>query len=328
VSPPGVWRSVLTLGTFDGVHRGHQALVRKVVGRARALRAQSVVLSFGMPPRHKSGEARHEMAARHAGEPPAKPVLLTTLAEKLQVLKRLGVENVQVLIFDRKTASTRPEDFFCETILRKHHAVEMVVGPRGAFGRNRSGRLPLLKRLGREYGVRLHVVSSVEGGRGSVSSRRIRALITRGNIEKANALLGYPYSISGRVVHGDHRGRRLGFPTANIQPDPGKMMPRGVYWVKVLFADQMPFDVREAFRGFDGLCNVGVRPTFMPRSHQLHCEVFLLKGGKRLYGKKMRVVFLRKIRSERRFASAAALQRRIVQDLKAANLYKNAHFSI
>ena len=307
--------SVLTLGTFDGVHRGHQALIRKVVARARASRAQSVVLSFGMPP-------------RHAGEPPAKPVLLTTLAEKLQALKHLGVDHVQVLVFDRKTASTRPEDFFRETILRKHHAVEMVVGPRVAFGRKRSGRLPLLKRLGRQYGVRIQVVSSVEGRRSSVSSRRIRALITRGNIEQANALLGYPYSISGRVVHGDHRGRRLGFPTANLQPDPGKMMPRGVFWVKVLPEERMPFDLDQALHGADGVCNVGIRPTFTPRSHQLHCEVFLLKGGTHLYGKKLRIVFLRKIRSEKRFASADALQRQIAKDVEAAYLYKNAHFSI
>jgi riboflavin kinase/FMN adenylyltransferase len=308
-------KSVLTLGTFDGVHRGHQALIRKVVGRARALSAQSVVLSFDMPP-------------RHAGEPPAKPVLLTTLAEKLLALKHFGIHHVQVLVFDRKTASTPPEDFFRDTILRKHHAVEMVVGPRVAFGKNRSGRLPLLRRLGREHGVRIDVVSGVDGGRGSVSSRRIRSLITRGNIEQANALLGYPYSISGHVVHGDHRGRRLGFPTANIQPDPGKMMPRGVFWVKVSPAEEMPFDVHEALRGADGLCNVGIRPTFTPRSHQLHCEVFLLKGGKHLYGEKLRVVFLRKIRAERRFASAAALQRQIAQDVKTANLYKKVHFSI
>lgn len=307
--------SVLTLGTFDGMHRGHQALIRKVVSRARARHAASVVLSFNMPP-------------RHAGEPPRKPVLLTTLEEKLRLLKRFGVDRVQVLVFDRKTASTSPEDFFHHTIVRRHRAIEMVVGPLVAFGRRRAGRLPLLRRLGRECGVRIHVVSSIPGGNGTVSSRRIRALITRGNIEKANALLGYPYSVSGAVVHGDRRGRRLGYPTANIQVHPGKMMPRGVYWVKVFPANRLPLTAHEALRGADGLCNIGVRPTFTPSEHHLHCEVFLLKGRKRLYGKKLRVVFLRKIRSEKRFVSPEALKRRIALDVRTARLYKNAHFSI
>jgi riboflavin kinase/FMN adenylyltransferase len=308
-------RSVLTLGTFDGMHRGHQALIRQVVSRAHARHADSVVLSFDMPPRH-SGEARR------------KPVQLTTLEEKIRLLKRFGVDRVQVLVFDRKTSSTSPEDFFRDTVVRRHRTVEMVVGPLVAFGRRRAGRLPLLRRLGREGGVRVHVVASVKGGDGTVSSRRIRALITRGNIEKANALLGYPYSLSGAVIHGDRRGRRLGYPTANIQLPPEKMVPRGVYWVKVFPSNRLPLTTREARRGADGLCNVGVRPTFTPHEHHLHCEVFLMEGKKNLYGKKLRVVFLRKIRSEKRFASPEALKRRIEKDLAVARLYKNGHFSI
>jgi riboflavin kinase/FMN adenylyltransferase len=312
-------RSVLTLGTFDGVHRGHQALIQKVVRRARALGARSVVLSFDMPP-------------RHAGEPPAKPVLLTTLEEKLFLLKRAGIDHVQVLIFDRKTASTPPEDFFKQTILEKYKSVEMVVGPRVAFGRNRSGKLPLLRHLGRAHAVRIHVVSSVAGAKGAVSSRRIRALISHGSIEKANALLGYPYSVSGRVVHGDRRGRHLGFPTANIEVHPGKMMPRGVYWVKVFPASQMPVTPDDLRQGLDGMCNVGIRPTFTPNAHVLHCEVFLLSGGRPLYGRKLRVVFLRKVRAEKRFSSVDRLKRQIAKDVETgralARLYKKGHFSI
>jgi len=314
-----VWRSVLTLGTFDGVHRGHQALIREVVRRARAHNARSVVLSFGLPP-------------RHAGEPLARPVLLTTLSEKIQILKRLGIDTIQVLVFDRKTAATFPEDFFRQTVLRKHRAVEMVVGPRVAFGRKRAGRLPLLRRLGREHGVRIHLVHSISGARGVVASRLIRRFLTSGHIEKANALLGYPYSVSGLVVHGDHRGRHLGFPTANIEAPPEKMMPRGVFWVKVLASDTVPLTVREALRGADGLCNVGIRPTFTPQSHVLHCEVFLLHKRKKLYGHRLRVVFLRRIRAEKRFSSAAALKRQIREDVaagrKLARLYRKSHFSI
>jgi riboflavin kinase/FMN adenylyltransferase len=272
------------------------------------------------------------MPPRHAGEPPAKPVLLTTLEEKLLLLKRAGIDHVQILIFDRKTASTKPEDFFKRTILDKYKTVEMVVGPRVAFGRNRSGKLPLLRRLGRINGVRIHVVSSVVGAKGAVSSSRIRALVANGNIEKANALLGYPYSVSGRVVHGDRRGRHLGFPTANIDVQPGKIMPRGVYWVKVFPASQMPVTPRDLRKGLDGLCNVGIRPTFTPKAHVMHCEVFLLKGSKPLYGRELRAVFLRRIRAEKRFSSPEALKRQIAKDVKTgqnlARLYKKGHFSI
>src|ERR1019366_2536112 len=154
-------------------------------------------------------------------------------------------------------------------------AAEMVVGPRGAFGRARAGRLPLLRQLGRAAGVRIRVVSNVVGGKGSVSSRRIRALLTRGSVEEANALLGYLYSISGRVIHGDGRGRRLGFPTANIQTEAGKMLPPGVFWVKVHPGDSLPLTSAAVMKGIDGLCNIGVRPTFSRKDPTLHCEVFL-----------------------------------------------------
>jgi riboflavin kinase/FMN adenylyltransferase len=315
-------KAALTLGTFDGIHRGHRALIAKVVQRARAIGGKSVVLAFDMPP-------------RHAGEAPLQPVLLTTLSEKIQILKRLGVDQVHVLIFDHKTASTSPEDFFRQSILGRHHAQEMVVGPRVAFGKNRAGRLSLLKKLGREHSVRIHVVSNIGAGKGSVSSRRIRALLESGRIENVNRLLGYCYSVAGKVIHGQHRGRRLGFPTANIQIDAAKMLPRGVFWVNVHPAERLPLTVREALRGVDGICNVGVRPTFSPQSHEIHCEVFMfgqnqpgtrLRGN--LYGKKIRVVFLRRIRGEKRFASADALKQQIAKDLATARLYKKAHFSI
>jgi riboflavin kinase/FMN adenylyltransferase len=223
----------------------------------------------------------------------------------------LGIEIIQLLVFNRKTKSTPPEDFFRDTILKKFGAKEMVVGPKVAFGKNRAGRLPLLRRLGKKYGVRIRVVPRIGYGAGQVSSRRIRALLERGRAEEANRLLGYPYSVEGRVVHGQARGRRLGFPTANIHADPVKILPPGVFWVQV--------------NGMDGLCNVGMRPTFTPHSHALHCEVFILrpKTGK-LYGRKLRVVFLRRIRAEKRFSSPAALKRQITKDLALAKRWIHA----
>ena len=306
IRPFPMRRSVLTLGTFDGVHRGHQMLLRRVLQRARPLRAKSVVLAFDMPP-------------RHVGDLSEKSILLTTLPEKLEILHRLGIDTVQVLTFDRATANTSPESFFNETILKKHHAAAMIVGPRVAFGKNRTGRLPLLKQLGKKKGVRIDVVSAVKSRMTSVASRRIRAFLSAGRVDKAASLLGYPYSVKGRVVHGDHRGRRLGYPTANLRPDMGKILPQGVFWVKVLPGSApVPLSSKDLKSASDGLCNVGTRPTFTPNSHELRCEVFLFDQKKNLYGRHLRVVFMRKIRAERRFSSPKTLTRQIDADFRRA----------
>lgn len=305
--------SIVTLGTFDGVHRGHRALLSRVRQRARATGSRSVALAFDVPP-------------RHAGEPRLRPVLLTTLAEKLEILRRLGIDRIEVLHFDRRTARTSPEDFFSHTIRRKLKAREMVVGPKVAFGRHRAGRLPLLQALGRSTGVRIHVVPEI-GGRHGVSSRRIRTLLERGRPEAAAALLGYPYSVKGRVVRGERRGRQLGFPTANIASQPGKILPPGVFWVKVLRGSApVPMTPAELKAGIDGLCNVGTRPTFHPGDHRLACEVFLFgrRKGKNLYGRDLRVVFLRRIRAEKRFSSGQALSRQIRRDLARARRWAGA----
>jgi riboflavin kinase / FMN adenylyltransferase len=294
-------------------------LLKKVVARAVARRAVPTALAFDMPP-------------RHADKPLATPVLINTLSEKLQLLKSFGIQRVQVLVFNRKTARTSAEDFFHRTILKKHGACEIVVGPKLAFGRGRAGKLPLLKRLAASSQVALHVVRGVDKKGRGVSSRRIRALLSQGNVRAANELLGYFYSAEGKVIHGDHRGRSLGFPTANLSVQPGKIMPQGVYWVKVVSPAIVPRESRELWNAVDGLCNVGFRPTFTPNEKKLHCEVYLLPKGREktrpLYGRRLRVVFMRKIRAEKRFKSPGALQRQIQQDLRLAKLYRNAHFSI
>jgi riboflavin kinase/FMN adenylyltransferase len=298
-------KSVVTLGTFDGVHRGHQKIIRRVVQRARALGATSVALSFGMPP-------------RLGHRPKPLPVLLTTLQDKIQILKRLGIELVEVLIFNRRTAATPPERFFNRQIVKKFNAREMVVGPRVAFGKHRAGKLPLLKSLGRQAGVAIDVVGGVKLSGIPVSSSAIRAALCRGDVESARRQLGYPYSVAGPVIHGDHRGRKLGYPTANIGIDPRKILPPGVFWVKVLpGSEPMPFSGKLT-GAVDGLCNIGTRPTFDPKSRRVHCEVFLFKTPSRLYGKRLRVVFLRRIRAEKRFNSPEALRRQIARDFAEA----------
>jgi riboflavin kinase / FMN adenylyltransferase len=282
-------RSIITLGSFDGVHRGHQAILKKVVDRARALKAVPAALVFGIPPRF----------ARRNSE----RMLLTTLAEKKDLVRRMGIRALQVLVFDKELASTTPHDFFSQVIVKRHRAAEMIVGPRVAFGKNRTGKLALLRRLGRAAGVGIQVISGVGKRSRAVSSSAIRGFLNAGHVEQAAAALGYTYGIGGRVIKGDHRGRALGFPTANIEADPGKIAPPGVFWVYV-----------PTLR-LHGICNVGTRPTFTPGETQLHVEVFLLGSVGALYRKRLEIRFLRRVRREKRFASAAELVRQIQKDV-------------
>jgi len=302
--------SVVTLGTFDGVHRGHARIVSQVVGRARTLGVESVGLIFSMPP-------------RHAGTPRQNPVLLTTFSEKIDLLKRMGLRRVRPLIFNRRTANTTAEDFFRSTIVGLCRAREMVVGPRVAFGKGRAGRLKQLFSFGRQCGVRIHVVPPVIAQKEAVSSRKIRALLTAGKIRRAETMLGRPYAAEGRVVHGDHRGRTLGFPTANLAIPADKILPPGVYWVKVMDTKSpVPLARRELQSSWDGLCNVGTRPTIQS-SDERRCEVFITQGPQgSLYGKRLRIVFLKRIRPERRFSSLEALKNQIARDLVRAKRFK------
>lgn len=304
-------KSVVTLGTFDGVHRGHQAILRRVHHQARTRRASSIALTFQMPP-------------RHAGLPRREPVLLTTPEEKALRLRALGIDRVVPLFFTRRLQRTPAERFFDRRIRQGLHAGAMIVGPKVAFGRNRAGRLPLLRRLGEASGIRIGVVPPVYAGRQAVSSRRIRSLIQRGAIRQAEALLGYPYSVEGRVVHGDGRGRVLGYPTANLCIHPDKILPPGVYRVKVTAASEPPAWSRASLRrAWNGVCNVGTLPTFHRAPAPRRCEVFLLqKPGRSLYGRRLRVFFLERLRSERRFESASALQAQIARDVERAKRFK------
>ncbi len=288
--------SVITLGTFDGVHLGHQAILRRVSERARARGAASVVLAFGMPPRFSAGRS-------------SQPVLLTTLDEKIKILKTLGLDHTEVLTFDRRTASTSAQDFFKNKIVKRWNAVEMIVGPRLAFGKKRAGRLPLLRRLAKPRGMTIEAVRAIPYRGKVISSRRIRAMLASGDVEKAAALLGRPYSAEGLVVRGDRRGRTLGFPTANIQIPADKILPRGVFWVQVR---------QGSGHLMNGLCNVGTRPTFHPGEQQVHCEVYLIDQRRSLYNRRLIVYFRRKIRAERRFSSADKLVQQIGKDFRRA----------
>ena len=285
--------TVLTIGAFDGVHRGHQLLIGRMVERARATDRLAVVVTFHPHP-----------AAVLA--PERAPRCLTTPGEKAALLERLGVDLVVFLRFDRQMAAT-PAHEFMATIARHLRLRELWVGPDFALGRNREGDVPRLQELGQELGYEVHVVEPVVGEEGVISSSRIRALLGEGRVEEAAQLLDRYPSLSGEVVIGARRGRRLGFPTANLEVRPERAVPAdGVYAVfAVLGAERYP-----------AVANVGVRPSF-DNGHRT-VETHILDFDQDIYGCDLVVEFVARLRDERRFADIDDLVVQIGRDSEAA----------
>ncbi len=286
---------ILTLGTFDGVHRGHQALLAKGNARALALDGEVLAVAFARPP-------------RLFFNPEPSSSLLTTPDEKKSLLLAHGADRVQTVRFGSALARRSAGDFLRRLVRGRWRARELVVGFNFAFGRNREGNTAFLRRNARSLGLRLHIVRPVTAGRKKVSSGEIRTLIRRGEVEKAAALLGHPFPISGTVVKGRGRGRRLGVPTANLAVERDKILPPGVFAVRVLLPSGTP-------RG--GMMNIGVRPTFGAQGERtVEVHIFDFVGD--LTGQRLRVDLLARLREERRFPSRHALLGQLQQDERAA----------
>jgi riboflavin kinase / FMN adenylyltransferase len=287
-------RSVVTVGTFDGVHRGHQALVRDVVARAAAAGGPSVVVTFEPHPREVV-----------TGQPVP---LLTTVGERADALAALGLDRLVVLPFTPALAATDGETFVRDLVCGRIGCGVFVAGHDHGFGRGRAGDAALLARLGDELGFTLAQAPAVVLDDGTVvSSSAVRAALEHGDVREAARLLGRTFAVSGRVGQGDRRGRTLGFPTANVAPDhPRKLLPaHGVYAVRV-----------ETPGGRSGgVANVGRRPTVEGQDVRLEAHLFGFDGD--LYGQAVRVEFVERLREERRFASLDALTAQIRED--AAN---------
>ncbi|MHB0856515.1 MAG: bifunctional riboflavin kinase/FAD synthetase [Anaerolineae bacterium] len=282
--------TVLTVGTFDGVHRGHQALLRALVQRAKETGRASAVLTFHPHP-------------RLLFQPQAKPLCLSTLDERIAMIDALDVDILLLLPFTRELANTSAEDFV--TILRDRLRMrELWVGNDFAMGRGREGNMAYLQKLGPTLGFGVHVIQPQFDGSEPISSTRIRALLARGQVLEAGKLLGRPYSISGRVILGAQRGRTLGFRTANIRPDPDCAIPGdGVYAVWAVF---------------DGLrhpavANVGIRPSFDAGERLL--EVHLLDYEGDLYGRDLAIEFVQWLRPEIRFEEPHELVDQVQRDV-------------
>ncbi len=286
-------RAVVTIGVFDGVHVAHQQLIRRTVAAARRVHGTSVVITFNPDPQH----VLHPAGAFRA---------LMPLAERLRHLEALGVAWIWVIPFTRRFARLSAATFVTRFLLRRLRPLLIIAGSDFAFGQSRRGSMAVLRALGASQGVRVDAVPPIRRLGRPVSSSRIRRLIEAGRLEDARALLGRPPALYGRVVRGAGRGRRLGMPTANLRLIPQVTPPRGVYAVWV----------EDGHRRWRGVMNLGVRPTFGPGP--LVCEVHLIGFSGSLSQRSLIVRLVRRLRSERRFASATALQRQVRRDRRLA----------
>ncbi|CAN5589292.1 bifunctional riboflavin kinase/FAD synthetase [soil metagenome] len=284
---------VVALGNFDGVHLGHRAVLARAVEEARRRDGRVVAATFWPHPRSVLGK----------GEPPG---LLTTLEARREELLRGGAEEVREVPFDAALSKKSPREFVEDVLLGQLGASAVVVGENFRFGYKASGGVEDLTRIMREHGGDAYAVE-VRGGEAGISSTRIRSLLLRGEAAEAGELLGRPYAVRGEVVVGDRRGRTIGFPTANVRPDPAVVVPaRGVYACLVRVGE----DIHAA------CTNVGIAPTFERGESRI--EAHLLDFGGDLYGRVVEVLFLQKTRGERRFSGVEELRAQIGRDVEEA----------
>jgi len=289
--PPGT-RTALALGNFDGVHLGHQAVLRQVLASARARGVSAVLVTFEPHPA--------EVLA-----PQGRPRLLQTKRQKLASLEAEGMDAVLVLPFDLALAALSPEAFV-ERLSSALSPVSVHVGTGFRFGRERRGDVTLLRALGVAHGFAVEEVAPVEMDGLRVSSSRIREAVLQGRVDLARHLLGRAYAVEGRVVRGEGRGAALSFPTANLSVENELPPLRGVYVTETLAAELR----------WPSVTNVGVRPTF--DGSRLTVESHLIDYEGDLYGQRVEARFLARLRDERRFADATALAEQIARDRAAA----------
>ncbi len=287
---------VITMGTFDGIHLGHQKLLAELRKRADARNAQAVVVTYY----HHPLETIHRKTF---------PYLLTERDKKEELLKKHGVDCVLYLDFDSEMAKMGAEEFLRKVIIESLHPAEIIVGYDTHFGKKREGDFPLLKKLERKYNYTADLISAFAVEKEIVSSSKIRDLIREGDMQKAKTFLGRDYSILGKVIKGHKVGRTLGFPTINLeQEDPNKLIPAlGVYVSKVIIDGKI----------YDGVTNVGYSPTIKTTGIK-EVETHLLEFCGDLYSEKIELIFLKRIRDEIKFNDVDQLINQIEIDVKKA----------
>lgn len=292
----------LTIGNFDGVHRGHQALLSRVRAASARLGVEAAVMTFEPHPR--------EFFAERMGDPSKAPARIATLRDKLESLRQAGIDRVIVEHFNAHFASMTPDQFTRNVLSEGLHVKWLMVGEDFCYGAKRAGNVAMLREAGRELGFEVETLPTVMEGVDRISSSAVRAALAEGDFRQAKVLLGHGYSISGHVIHGAKLGRTIGFPTLNLRVA-HRPAVQGVFVVQV-----------HGLRGtpVQGVASVGVRPT-VENSGRMLLEVHLFDYDQPCYGKLVRVEFLKKIRNEEKYDTLDALTAAIHSDAAIARNY-------
>ena len=292
----------LTIGNFDGVHRGHQALLARVRAAADRLGLESAVMTFEPHPR--------EFFARKMGDMSKAPPRIANLRDKLQALENNGVDRVIVEHFCDAFAGQSPQAFVEKVLVEGLHVKWLMVGDDFCYGAKRAGNVALLAEAGKQYGFEVEVLPTVRNGETRISSSAVRSALSEGDFPHAQALLGHPYSISGHVIHGAKLGRDIGFPTLNLRV-PHRPALSGIFIVQVHGLGSQPFPA---------VASLGVRPTVEDAGRVL-LEVHVFDFAQNCYGKVVRVEFLQKIRDEEKFIDLPTLVKAIERDADQARAF-------
>jgi riboflavin kinase/FMN adenylyltransferase len=294
-------KSVVALGVFDGVHRAHRQILEYAAREARRIKGKSVVVTFWPHPQQEAS--------------------LYSLKHRLRLIEEIGIDVCIVINFSRSFANISAEGFVKNILVNKIGAQYVCFGKNFRFGKGAKGDVNLLKKLALRYSFRLKAFEVIKVKHKPISSTDIRRAITRGDFKTAGVLLSRPVGVLGTVIRGSSLAKRLGFPTANINPHHEVLPPSGVYAVKIIFQDKR----------FKGVCYIGSKPTVQFRVHSsefkapIHIEVHVFNFHGDIYGKDLEVQFIKKIRNEKKFSSAVLLTSQIKKDVALAKKLLSPH---
>lgn len=295
--------SIVTIGTFDGVHLGHQKIIRRLTDLKDKEGGETVLFTFDPHPRKVLFPDQTDLK------------LITTTEEKCRLLEKLGIDHVLVFPFTKVFSQMHATEYISGIIAKGLHTKSLVIGYDHRFGSNREGSIDTLKALSATYSFKVEEIPAQEINQLNVSSTRIRRAIEEGDVETANAFLGYPFFVTGVVVKGKQLGRTIGYPTANIRvADPDKLIPKiGVYAVNVVL-DSV---------AYKGMLNVGVNPT-TDTDNRIKIEVNIFDFDEEIYGRTLRVEFVKWVRNEEKFANLEELKQALANDKIACAAILNA----
>lgn len=280
-------KSVVAIGVFDGVHRGHKTILEQAVKKAKEINGTSLVLTFWPHPQKKA--------------------LIYSLLHRLRLIAELGIAVSAVINFNKKFAAISADDFIRDILYKKIRPAYLYIGRNFHFGRKGKGDVRTLRAAAKKFGFGVGVFPTAKVNGRNVSSTYIRNLIKRGRLSAAANLLGRRVSVLGTVIKGQARGAQLGYPTANIDAHHEVVPPSGVYAVRVIFTG----------RGFNGICNIGSKPTFS-NTGERHIEVYIFNFKRNIYGRDLELQFIKKIRQEKKFSTPQALSLQIRKDILSA----------